>query len=544
MRPVSLRHLFGALVLFSVFLPPLSAQNTVGEVSFPNSGLPAAQPAFLHGLAQLHNFEYDDAAVAFRKAQEMDPGFAMAYWGEAMTKNHPLWDQQDLPAARGILERLGPAQEARAAQAATEREKAYLRAVEILYGEGTKHERDLRYAAAMARVHEKYPDDIDAAAFYALALLGTPENGRHIPTYMRAAAILEDLFWTHPQHPGAAHYLIHSFDDPTHAPLGLRAARAYSKIAPEASHAQHMTSHIFLALGLWNDVVHANETAIAVVNRQRQAAGKPLTSCGHYNFWLEYGYLQQGRLAGAKRILSACRIQAEQQAGSTHAHGAVDPDSSAVGSYVQMRSRYLMDAAEWNSDVVGWGVKTSTPMAAFSFDFATAYAAAQRGDVSAARAEWKKMEDESRSLGAFFDQDGYPAGHWWRKVPGIAMEQIRALLLAREGKGDAAVALLRKVSAEEQSLPYAFGPPVVDKPTSELLGELLLEQKQPAEARKAFEESLARTPRRVPSLLGLSRAARAMGDQAAASQAEAELGEILHGADHPFGETASGVAPH
>src|SRR5437588_9487468 len=285
------------------------AQPSYGEVAFTNSGPAAVQSDFLHGLAQLHNFEYDDAAEHFRKAQQIAPGFAMAYWGEAMTKNHALWHEEDVSAARATLNRLSRTPEARLAKALTEREKLYFQSIEVLFGDGTKEERDRRYESVLAELHRKFPEDVDAASFYALAILGTAEHGRDFATYMRAAAVLEEVFPQHPRHPGVVHYLIHSYDDSIHAPLGLRAARIYAKIAPEAGHAQHMTSHIFLALGMWDDEVKANETAIDVVNRVRQKAGKPPAMCGHYNEWLEYGYLQQGRVADARRKIgrASCR---------------------------------------------------------------------------------------------------------------------------------------------------------------------------------------------------------------------------------------------
>src|SRR5262249_456374 len=245
------------------------------------------------GLAQLHNFEYPDAADHFRKAQQVDPDFAMAYWGEAMTKTHPLWHQQEVGAAREILGHLGATPEARLAKARTAREKAYLRAVEILYGDGTKEQRDKSYESAMAGLHRQYPEDVDAASFYALAILGTAEQGRDFATYMKAAAVLEEVFPQHPNHPGVGHHLIHCYDDSIQAPVGRGGGGIYSKIASEAGHAQHMTSHIFLALGMWDAVAKANETAVDVVNRSRQKAGKPPGACGHYTYWLEYSYLQQ-----------------------------------------------------------------------------------------------------------------------------------------------------------------------------------------------------------------------------------------------------------
>lgn len=516
----------------SLLLARAAAAGGVGEISFANSGSPAAQAAFLHGLAELHNFEYETAAGDFRSAESIDPGFAMAYWGEAMTKNHPIWMQQDLPAAREVLGRLAATPESRAAKAPTPREKRYLAALEILYGDGTKEERDLRYAEAMGALHEDYPDDVDAAAFCALSLLGTAHNGRDIPTYMRAAAILEDLFCRHPNHPGAAHYLIHAFDDPVHAPLGLRAARAYSRIAPEAAHAQHMTSHIFLALGMWDDVVGANETAVAVVNRQRAARQEPPTSCGHYAFWLEYGYLQQGRFRDANRVLEACREQAERNPPPPDSPEKLDPDNSAVGSFAQMRARYLLDAEDWSGKVARETVETGGAVSPkFEETFATAYAAARRKDVLAASRSLAELEEIARRLDPLFDKAGLARDHWERNVPGIQIDQLRALLVAAGGKPEDAVSLLRKAVSEEDRLPFAFGPPVVDKPSAELLGETLLGLDRPVEAKTAFEAALARAPKRTASLLGLLRAARAAGDKETAARAESDLRKICHAAD-------------
>ena len=222
-------------------------QSSVGEVQFENSGNAAAQAPFLRGLALLHNFEYDSAADAFRDAQAADPAFAMAYWGEAMTHNHPLWMEQDRDAAREALYRLGEDQESRLTKTKNQRERAYLGAIESLYGEGEKRLRDFAYADAMAALHEKYPDDVNATAFTALSILGTAHDGRDFAIYMRSAALLEEIFPENRTHPGVLHYLIHSYDDPIHAPLGLRAARRFGKVAPNASHALHMTSHIFVA---------------------------------------------------------------------------------------------------------------------------------------------------------------------------------------------------------------------------------------------------------------------------------------------------------
>lgn len=526
----------GRLALAAVFLfastSPARAQSSVGEVSFANSGAPAAQADFLRGLAQLHNFEYEDAAAAFRKAEGIDPDFAMAYWGEAMTFNHPIWEQQNRRAAQGALQKLAATPEERLAKAKTEREKDYLRAVEILYGEGGKYDRDARYAEFMSGLHEKYPADIDATCFYALALLGTAHNGRDVPTYMRAAALLEDVFYAHPQHPGAAHYLIHSFDDPTHAILGLRAARAYSKIAPEAGHAQHMTSHIFLALGMWDDVVRANETATGIGNKLRAAAGRPPLFCGHYNLWLEYGYLQQGRFADAMRILAGCRNQAEEQSAASHSHGAVDPDDSAAGSFIQMRAYYLIETGEWKGEAASWKVPDgSSAWTQLMYLYTEALGAWRRDDAAAARAGLAAMQGLNSQLNSDLDSHRYSPENWMRRVPVILTGQIQGLVLWQEKNLERAEAALRKAADEETALPSAFGPPIIAKPSEELLGEFLLAQGRAEDGRKAFEAGLSLTPKRVEGLLGLHQAQTLLKDPAAATT-ETTLRQIYSHADH------------
>lgn len=512
--------------------PPADSENGAGQVSFPNSGAPAAQPAFLHGLALLQDFEYARAAKDFRKAESIDPNFAMAYWGEAMTYNHPIWMQQDLPAARTVLARLGPTPAARLAKAATEREKDYLRALDILYGEGTKVERDFRYADAMARLHARYPDDVNAAAFYALALLGTAHNGRDERIYMRAAAILLPLFCKYPTNPGVLHYLIHSCDDPIHAPLALPAALAYSKVAPDAAHAQHMTSHIFLALGMWDRVVSANQTATGIVNRQRAAAGLPPSRCGHYNYWLEYGYLEQGRFKAAEQVAAGCRAEAEEAGMAARARGTADPDESSLGSFVVMRTRYMIDTGDWSGMVSRWTIETGGAlMPEFNQAFGTGFASAERGDAAAARKELATMEAVLPRLPALFDQVGMTPEDPERAVPGIERDELRAAIFMAEGDGDRAVALAQKAAASAKALPYAFGPPYPDKPPFELLGEILLHEHRAQEAQQAFQEALLRAPRRTQSLLGLMHASQASGDQPTASQTQSELQEIWHTAD-------------
>ena len=502
----------------------------VGQVSFLNSGAPAAQQAFLTGLAQLHNFEYAAAADLFRTAQQIDPGFAMAYWAEAMTYNHPIWKQQDRPSALAVLARLAPTPEARLAKANTPREKAYLSAVETLYGTGTKAARDTAYAERMADLHRAYADDVDGTALYALALLGTCENGREDEVYMRAAALVEPLFPTHPRHPGIAHYLIHSYDDPVHASRGLPAARAYSTIAPNAAHAQHMCSHIFISLGMWDEVTTANETALAIGNRLMASLGKPPVACGHYSAWLEYGYLEQGRYADAKKVLATC-YAAAARAPAPSSGPITDPDNSLAYSFVTMRLRYLLDTGEWTGDAAGWSVPTQGIHGAeLTLAFTAGYAAIQRGDAAAAHAAVVQVDATGLAFTGDLAKAGItdpaPAGRFR-----ILSAQLKSLIQMTDGAVIAALDTLRAAAVQETALPFEFGPPLVDKPSYELLGDLLLAANQPADARAAFERALARAPGRTASLVGLMHAAERSGDAKKAAAVKAQLQAVWRHAD-------------
>src|SRR5437867_5662781 len=329
-----------AALAFLAAGPPLSAQTSrLGTIDFPTSGAPEAQPQFVRGVLLLHSFEYRDAAQAFREAQRLDPGFALAYWGEALTYTHPIWDEQDVSAARAALQRLGPTPAARRAKAPTPREQAYLETVEILYGDGSKTKRDTAYSLALERLVASFPADREAQVFYALSLLGLNQGVRDVPTYLRAAAIVEKVFRENPNHPGAAHLLIHCYDDPIRAPLGLPAARAYSKIAPDAAHAQHLTTHIFLALGMWDEVVSQNELASG---RDRAA-----WTANHYTAWLGYGYLQQGRYGEALQHLERMRRNADWTTG----HG--------LALLAQMRADYVINTERWDSPSLQWRIDLS-----------------------------------------------------------------------------------------------------------------------------------------------------------------------------------------
>ena len=483
---------------------PGTAQD-LGSVNFPTSGAAEAQPHFEAGLLLLHNFEYEDAAAQFRRAREIDPGFAMAYWGEAQTYNHPIWMQQERNAALAILEQYAPTAAERLARVPTPRERDWFETVEVLYGDGPKQARDFGYRDAMRRLSEKYPDDHDAATLYALSLLGTAHDGRDFQVYMKAAAVAQPVFEANPLHPGAAHYIIHAFDDPIHAPLGLPAARAYSEIAPDASHAQHMTSHIFVAMGLWDDAVTANMRARDVQNAGLEGNGRRPNVCGHYTSWLHYGHLQQGRLKDAAAGMAACR---ERMADA--------PTRGEAGYFVNMRARAVIDGGDWGAGGAIAADLEAFPDLALPYDIADALAALRTDDAEEAsriRSRYGKPDDERDPR------------------HGILLLELDGLIALADGDVEAGITLLEEAAVREEALPYEFGPPATLMPPHELLAAELAELGRHADARAAWENQLGRTPKRTQSLLGLAGTAMALGDEVAAREAYAVLAEVWAGAD-------------
>lgn len=467
-----------------------SVQGALGVVHFENSGARRAQPAFIRGLLLLHSFEYPAARREFQKAQELDPAFAMAVWGEALTYNHTLWNEQDTAAARAALAKLGATTEERVARGKTAREREYLRSVENLYGPGEKMDRDAAYSAALADLSRRYPSDLDARSLYALSLLGLSPK-RDVRTYMRAAAEVEAVYDVDRNHPGALHYLIHAYDDPVHAPLGLRAARLYAKVAPAASHAQHMTSHIFFALGLWDDAITANEASVRVAAEQGEHAY-------HSLLWLEYAYLQEDKRAPAKAIVQSLARDV------------------ASGPTMENRLRAAFSRATWLVETRGtpdpdaMQVIDSSGIASIGYfsvhDYARGLAAIEHHDQAATRAALAQLHARIASA-----QVVPVAVNWFSSLSEGDLAQARALATALQGAAQFAegqhaegIAKVREAISATALMEFEYGPPWSAKPFDELLGELLLADGQRVEAASAFQRVLVTYPKRRLALEGLA----------------------------------------
>jgi tetratricopeptide (TPR) repeat protein len=467
-----------AALLAVALVVPASAQ-TLGETEFENSGAAEAQAPFLRGLLLLHSFEYEDAREAFQEARRIDPDFAMAAWGEAMTHNHPIWMRQDRDAAREALAGVSSG-------GTTDREAAYLATLDVLYGDGDKEGRDDAYAEAMRGLAEAYPDDLDARAFYALALLGTAHEGRDFSVYMRAAAVAEEVFDENPRHPGAAHYLIHAYDDPVHAPLGLRPARVYADVAPAASHALHMPSHIYLALGMWDEVATMNERSYGAAKAGTDRRGAPLNGHGwHALYWWHYAETQRDDRAAAARLRDLARELY-----------AADPSERALAHWVRIRAHDRLAFGGEAPAPLPLGEPSLTTRSVDAFDRATAALVA--GDHDAA-------QSLRAALAADVSETADPP--WQAEATAL---QLEGLLAAADGDTGRAVELLREAAAVEDAAPLTFGPPTPVVPSHDLLGRMLLDLGRADEAATAFEGALARAPGRRQSAAGLAEARAAL----------------------------------
>jgi tetratricopeptide (TPR) repeat protein len=509
--------------------------RVLGRISFPTMTESAeAQEAFIEGMLLLHLFEYPFAREQFIRAQRIDPGFAMAYWGEAMTHNHPIWDRQNFEAGRAVLQKLGNSPEERLAKTPAAREQGFLAALELLYGNGSKSQRDEAYMRAMEQLALRYPEDHEVQLFYALSLFGVQAGVRDTATYMLCTAIAQDVFSENPQHPGAAHYLIHGVDDPVHAVLGLSAARALAIMAPDAGHSQHMTSHIFVAVGLWDDVVAANEAAVKVQNAMRAERGISARHWGHYNYWLLYGYLQQGRHARALELLREAYAELIADGKAPNDPMLLDPDRSIVGSVVQMWARYLIETRGWSSDVASWSFNSGEAFDPnLTISFVKSMQAANSSMASEARQYLDQFGRLRAELAEAISRQPETAPTDLLYLDRLAVMERELMAAVELAKGDTGRALLfaREASSLEEAMPYSFGPPFVDLPSAEYLGEILLAARKYAEAIEAFDTQLERTRLKPRALLGLVQASKGAGQPLRAEYARARLQGVLRQAD-------------
>lgn len=485
----------------------------LGTVEFPTSSESAkAQELFERGVLLLHSFTFEAAEKTFLDARAADADFYMTYWGEALSHNHPLLAERDPDLPRGVLKKLAPTREERLAMAPTARERGFMEAVEELFGEGSEEERSVAYTDAMARLAATYPDDDEVQAFYSVSLLGRVRFG-HDKDYrlrMKAGSIAENIYRDHPDHPGAAHYVIHSFDDPVHAPLALTAAYRYAEIAPDAAHALHMPSHIFIQHGMWDRVVKSNDASYDSAIRLWQKRDGLTDTQKFYNDvyvwhaldWGQYGQLQTGDYESAKQSIENLKpVAAISKAGMA---------SSGIGT---MTARLIVESEQWEILPLD-GSPTPDEV------FASGMSAVKLDNMTAAKAAAAKLD-------TMYEAARDESGESRTRPTQIMTLELKALIELANGNGEQAASLMKSATeiAESMSAPNGTATPV--KPAFELYGEVLLGLGKPAEAKKAFETSLLRMPNRTLSLRGLARAAGETGDAATAQSSYRKVLEIL-----------------
>ena len=488
--------MYRSFILILLLAIGVSAQESqLGRVDFPTSGSPQAQAHFLRGLAALHSFWYEEAADAFREATRIDPDFMMGYWGEAMTFNHPLWSEQDLTAARAVLAKIKDTPKL------SERERAYLSAVKVLFGDGDKRARDTAYSAAMEKVYRAYPDDLDAAAFYSLSLLGlTSPVDKSYRLHAKAGAIALEVYQKNPNHPGAAHYIIHAFDDPDHAIIALPAARRYASIAPEAHHARHMPSHIFLQLGMWPEAAASNEAAWASSDAWMKRKNLSVNVRDYHSLhWLMYAYLQQGRYQKAEELLKLMKkVMSESTYDNKLRPGYYE------NNWANMASAFVVETERW-------GLASEL----FPANNSAASASAGTNGSHGSHDATVRTSMASQNLPIFIRGLASAVNGSSSEVNSISPVnrlEVQALAASMKKDNAAAIETMKAATSLEEQGGAPYGPPGLIKPSHELFGEILLRAGQPKEAAEKFQMALLRQPNRARSLLGLARAAAQSGD--------------------------------
>jgi len=482
----------------------------LGQVNFENTCAPALAADINRSVALLHSFWFNAAAAGFTAVAEKDPGCGIAWWGVAMSR----WGNPFAPSRPvAALEQGRVAiQKARAAGAKSERERGYIEAAAALFTDFEKVDhrtRIVNYERGMEKVYQAHPDDRETATFYALSVNQTAlPSDKTYAQQLKAAAILEPIFETAPDHPGAAHYLIHAFDHPPLAERALPAARRYAKIAPDAPHALHMPSHTFTRVGYWEDSIATN-LASAAAARKANSAAETL----HALDYQVYAYLQTAQDRSAKRVVGELEaIMA--QVNIAEQYGLVGYYATAA-----IPARFALERAAW-SEAASLKV-TKSPFAFIDAmtHFARAVGAARSGQAAAAAPDVQRLADLRKTLLDAKDE-------YWALQVEIQHRVARAWVAAAEGRRDEAVALLQETSAMEDATDKSAVSPGPLAPAREMLGDMLLEMKRPADALKELEAVMKKEPNRFRTLYLASKAASSTGQADRARRYSKQLVEM------------------
>jgi len=485
----------------------------LGKVSFPTSCDPKVQAQFERGVALLHSFWFGEGLKAFTAVAEQDPGCAMAYWGIAINRLLNPFGGEAGPAF--IKQGREAIEKAQAIGAKPQRERDYIDAAALLYTDvGTKRwpERAVAYEQAMGRLVEKYPDDVEAKVFYALALnFAADLNDQTYAKPLKAAQLLEPLLTAYPDHPGVAHFLIHSYDFPPLAEKGLEAARRYASIAPSAAHALHMPSHIFTRVGAWEDSAATNLRSEQIA--RADSSGDEIVHAIDYQV---YAYLQLARDADAKKAIDRA-MQDSARFGFIRVSGPF--------GITAVPARYALERGDWKAAAQLQVKPTKVLFADATTHFARALGAARAGDPAAAKADLARLAELRDQLAA-------AKNAYWADQAGIQWLGASAWTALAEGRRDEALKLMRTAADRESASEKSGISPGPILPARELLGDMLLELGEPALALKEYEASQQREPNRFRGWYGAATAAAKSGDRAKAAAYYGRLAALAQKGDN------------
>ncbi len=508
---------------------PAGDVQQLGQVMFSTSCTPEVQEDFNRAVAMLHSFWYQKSEKAFALITQKDPSCAMAYWGIAMSRFHQLWSK---PGFEDLRVGLAALEKATTVGVESEREHSYIKALEQFYMDADKVDhltRMMAYEGAMEELYVRYTQDSEAAILYALALLGTAYSSPTDKTYDRqkkAGDILEKIFASQPDHPGVAHYIIHSYDYPQLARRALKAAQRYAKIAPDAPHALHMPSHIFTRLGLWQESIASNRAASAAARKDQWAKEEV-----HTMDYMVYAYLQGAQDGEARRILENLPEVAARLKDEDHRY--------AVGA---IPARYALENRQWKeaatlvvpTEVFRGG---SSCWEEATLYFARGLGAVHTGELAEARRSIAQLQLCTEVLLNSVESNGDQADgarlneNLWANLVDAQRLGVSAWLALIEGKKDQALSMMRSAADLEDSTDKPPTTPGAIVPARELLGEMLLKVERPIEALPEFEATLSNSPNRFRSLYGAARAAKLVGDVEMAGEYYSKLLEVCRLAD-------------
>src|SRR5262247_3669906 len=488
----------------------------LGRVVFQTSCTPQAQAQFERALAMLHSFFYPETIKAFSAVAETDPNCAIAHWGVAVSvRPNPLVGPFDAATLKRGLEAV---QKGKAIGAKTERERDWLSAIEEFYKDYDKVDQDTRaknYEKAMAALTKKYPDDVEAKIFYALALNETFDHKSMAPL-LKAIKILEPLDKKYPGHPGITYYLIHSYDFAPIAQKGVPVANKYAKIAPAAPHAQHMPSHIYSMVGMWKESIGSNLSSIKVANEYAATSKLDGTLSGvpHAYDFMQYAYLQLGQDAKAKALI-------EESAAVKKLIGVVSAGQMARAA---VPVRYMLERQDWQGAAQLQPLGTPFPAAEAVTHFARAMGAARSGNFTVAQADIDKLKE----LRAGLEQ---AKQSYWAEQVEVQILCAQAWMAQGQGYKDEALKFMRAAADIEDGSEKHVAMENRLYPMRELLGDMLRGQGEPAAALKEYEVSMKNAPNRLRGYYGAAKAAAAAGDQKKAAAYMRSLAQLTRDAD-------------